>query len=164
MNVTTETITYPFHLWVHLTGKLVFHFLQSLHYIKNVSPLGATLVESKIKAVLPRRQPEFDNLIGVVASHTWKCFDLPNLLFDIDVKEVTLAEFVVFKVFRAGDSLEITPCLLKVHLSKFKVTFLMAFSFGESNVCVDYEERKYVMNRTMIQQTIERLRNTDYGF
>jgi len=127
-------------------------------------------IANEMTELLPKKQPEFNIIISQAADHVSTVLDLPTtelgkLVYNTVTKELTLAQFVVCKIFRAGDNLEISPCLMKVKSKREQGMLLFkSFSWTHCSIDMQYEERKFVLNKFMIQQIIKSLQQKDYGF
>lgn len=132
-------------------------FKTSLHYSKE-------LVD-KIRSLLPRKTPEFNQIIDEAANNLCEKIETNNLLIDARQKELTLAEFVVLKIFRSGENLEMVPCFLKVYSKREECSmFFKTFNWSDCKASMDYEERTYVLHKFMIKEIITKLANKKYGF
>ncbi len=119
----------------------------------------------KIRSLLPRKTPEFNQIIEQTAENVSNVAETDSIVFSASENHLTLAEFVVLKVFRAGDNLELIPCLLRVYSKREQCSmFFKTLNWKECIVNMDYEERTYVLHKFMIQQIISKLPQTDYVF
>lgn len=138
-------------------------------YIHRSSEVSKYTLTNRMTELLPRRHPKFDRLISVAADKTLeeignKVETPVDLIFRRKERNMNFSEFVVFKVFKLGDSLEIIPCLLEIHGSRVETSLFVLISEEELKIDLRYEERKFTLNSDMIRSIIQDLRNKDYGF
>lgn len=144
-------------------------------YIRNLQ-LGQSCRLTKEKVVndmttlLPRKEPEFEKVIAVAADRAVENIHKDPTLgevffFNRRTNEFVLSEFLVLKVFRAAENLEIIPCLFKLSCKRDEGSALLGvFQWKNSEMEMGYEERKYILNKFAIKQIIDKLKNQDYGF
>jgi hypothetical protein len=121
-----------------------------------------------ISDLLPRKDGAFEKVIKHAADSAHQTFELPikklnEIIMRSHSQEFIFSEFIILKVFRSGDNLEITPCHMQIKSERSQGKFLN-LDWAESVVNMEYEERKFILTKFMIKEIIKKLREQDYGF
>jgi hypothetical protein len=139
-------------------------------YLRNARLMDRSkekIIES-ISDLLPRKDYAFEKIIKQAADSAHQTFELPiknvdEIIMRSHSQEYIFSEFMVLKVFRSGDNLEITPCHMQIKSERSQGKFLN-LNWAESVINMEYEERKFILTKFMMIEIIKKIREQNYGF
>jgi hypothetical protein len=116
----------------------------------------------QMKDLLPYKVKKFDELIEfaaekAVASLKGGSGSQKSVLLRFKEESIEMSAFVVLKVFRSGENLELTPCYMSVKGGKTEARVLL-FQVAESESSMTYKQQKFILSKYEIQAIINGLK------
>jgi hypothetical protein len=132
------------------------------HAHLTIKILEKNTIIKEMKDLLPQKIKRFDSLIEKAADKAVANLELGvknfgQVFYRENENEYIASEFVVLKVFRASDNLEIIPCYMSVR-GKKKEQRVLFVNWSESESYMEYKQQKFVMSKFEIKEIIEILK------